>query len=247
MTTWRPVLLLALATLAQWVLCAAVVNAGYPVIAGFGVGCAAGLVHLRPGEAAWNVKALRAGMFPLSYCALAASQSVPSWIWGILALVGLLIFPRFDRGSAPLWRSPPEVSTALGVALASLGERPARAFDAGCGLGDGVIALKAAMPWAKVGGVEAAWLPWAIARGRCGPGVERGDMWRSSWAGSDLVYLFLRPEAMNRAREKIIAEMKPSAIVASLDFEFEQAFCLDERDAKPGRALRLYRVADLKR
>lgn len=246
MLAWGQALRLALATLAQWGACVGGIKIGLPAGAGFALGCALGLWHLRPGStAAWSVKALRTGLFPLSYCVLWASHGAPPWIWGAMALAGAAVFPRLDKMSAPLWRSPVEVSTSLGVALAQLGAQPKKALDPGCGMGDGMAALSAAMPKAVVRGIEAAWLPWLVARWRFGEAVSRADMWGESWSGFDLVYLFLRPEAMERARKKLSMELGGDALVASLDFEFEACRCVDEREARPGRILRIYRVSDL--
>lgn len=247
MLAWRSALGLALSTLAQWAACAGAVLAGLPATAGFALGCALGVAHLRAGSgAAWSVKTLRSGLFPLSYCALWATQEAPSWIWGAMALAGALTFPRLDKASAPLWRSPAGVSTSLGVALAGLEARPSRALDPGCGMGDGMAALRAALPRAEVVGIEAAWLPWMVARWRFGKAARMADMWSESWRGFDLVYLFLRPEAMEQARAKLALELEGEALVASLDFEFESRGCVDEREAAPGRVLRIYRVCDLR-
>jgi hypothetical protein len=245
MLSWYPAMRLAVATLAQWVVCIGAIRSGMPASAGFALGCALGLGHLRPGSASWTVKALRSGLFPISYCALWMSLSAPSWIWGAMAIGGAMVFPKLDRMSAPLWRSPAEVSTALGVALAHLEIDPTKVLDPGCGLGDGLTALRSALPRAEIEGIEAAWLPWLIARWRFGDTVERGDMWDKSWARYDMVYLFLRPEAMERARSKIFLEMYPDSIVASLDFEFDGVDCVDEREVKSGRILRLYKAKSL--
>ena len=52
---------------------------------------------------------------------------------------------------------------------------------------------------------------------------------------------------MGRARVKLVMEMDGDALVASLDFEFEDCRCVDEREALPGRVLRIYRASDLMR
>ena len=248
MRGWRPALALAAGCAAQWALCVGASRLGMGPSGGFALGCAAGIWHLRPASALpWSSKALRAGLFPLSYCALAASQGIPSWAWGACAAVGALVFPRLDKASAPLWRSPSEL--AMGLAAAYSGEEPspASALDAGCGLGDAVLSMRAAFPGSKVDGVESAWAPWAIARARCGEGVELGDLWEKPWGGYGLVYLFLRPEAMGRARAKCADEMEPQSVVASMDFEFEGATPWDAVEVRAGRVLRLYRVGELRR
>ena len=95
----------------------------------------------------------------------------------------------------------------------------ARVLDAGCGLGDGLRALRRAYPQARVEGVEwsralrllcALRCPWAR--------VQRGDMWGVDWGQYALVYLFQRPESMARAAAKASADMPPGAWLVSLEF-----------------------------
>ena len=85
-------------------------------------------------------------------------------------------------------------------------------------------------------------LAWA-ARLRCPYArVRRGDLWRGSWAGYDLVYLFQRPESMPRALAKARAEMARGTWVASLEFEAPgwQPQCTLR--CPDGRTLWLYRL-----
>jgi hypothetical protein len=185
-------------------------------------------------------------MFPASYCALWLASDVPGWAWGVCFGLGWLVFPRMDTGSAPLWRSPKEIGVSLGLALASEQWATKTALDAGCGLGDGVLALRTALPAARVDGVESAWIPWLMARSRCGAGIDRADMWNVSWSGYGLVYLFLRPEAMERAKNKCAMELDGGALVASLDFEFEGVGPWLALEPKEGRILRLYKVEALR-
>ena len=109
----------------------------------------------------------------------------------------------------------------LGLARAA-GLPPPLAVAAGL-----VVAAAPALLAAGLGGALPGWawlLPLAAlalgARLRCPwARVERGDMWRGSWAGHDLVYLFQRPESMARALAKADAEMQRGSWVVSLEFE----------------------------
>src|SRR6185369_12336878 len=85
----------------------------------------------------------------------------------------------------------------------------ASVLDAGCGLGHGLQALRAAWPQARVAGIERSGALAFLSRLRCPwARVERGDMWAASWAAHDLVYLFQRPESMARAFAKAESEMR---------------------------------------
>jgi trans-aconitate methyltransferase len=92
-------------------------------------------------------------------------------------------------------------------------------LDAGCGVGDGLLALRSAWPKASVEGVEWSWPLVMVARLRCRfARVRRGDMWARPWSGLALVYLFQRPESMERAWVKANSEMVPGSWLVSLEF-----------------------------
>jgi len=70
-------------------------------------------------------------------------------------------------------------------------------------------------------------LGWRGAWGRacwwrcCCTRVRQGDVWRVNQALYQLVYLFQRPESMDRAVEKAAAELQPGAWLVSLEFPAE--------------------------
>ena len=215
--------------------------------AGFAMACTAGIWHFRPRNndgRPWR-KILAAGMFPLSFCAQFISQDVSTLWWAACALLGGVVFPRLDEISAPLWRSPRESAMGLHGLLADKSNTIKKALDAGAGLGDAMAALLMVMPHAKIEGMESAWLPWKVCQWRFGNSVHRVDFWKQSWASYDLVYLFLRPEAMGKAKEKCMSELKSDAWVVCMDFEFEGCDSLASVEIKPGRYMRLYAVANL--
>ena len=188
-----------------------------------GLGVAMAMRH-----AGWVRRGMLAAGFPLSALASgwaggllatgAPDAALPAWAW-LLAL-GLLLAAYPLRA----WRDAPLFPTPRG-ALAGLQGRTglapgARVLDAGCGLGHGLQALREALPAARLEGIEWSWplrlatalrCPWAQ--------VRQGDMWRASWQGLGLVYLFQRPESMARAWAKAQAELAPGAWLASLEFE----------------------------
>ena len=205
-------------------------------------------------QVGWLRRSMLAGGFPLSALAsgwpggvlgavpaAGAGAMLPAWAW--LLLLGLLLAAYPLRA----WRDAPLFPTPRG-ALAGLqgltGLAPgARVLDAGCGLGHGLLALREALPGARIEGVEWSWplrlatalrCPWAQ--------VRQGDMWRGPWQGLGLVYLFQRPESMARAWAKAQAEMAPGAWLASLEFEVPGRppdACLPGAGGKP---VWLYRV-----
>lgn len=157
--------------------------------------------------------------FPVSIWALGLGSGVsPAW-WLLPVGILFLAYPLRAWRDAPVFPTPRGALSSL-AHHAPLRDPKGRVHDAGCGMGDGMIALQAAYPHARVTGVEWSWLWWCVARLRCRfAQVRRGDMWNESWGDCDLVYLFQRPETMWRAMQKARAEMRPGSWLVSLEFE----------------------------
>jgi hypothetical protein len=189
------------------------------------------------------------GGFPLSVLVLALGQgaALPAWLWLVLLGLLLLAYPVHAWRDAPVFPTPHDA--LLGLPAQVLLPPGAKVLDAGCGLGDGLIALHAAYPEARLDGTEWSWLWRQVAAWRCPwARVRRGDMWADDWAACDLVYLFQRPETMPRALEKARREMRPGTWLVSLEFEGREA------DGRPwpaharlalegGRPIWVYRIA----
>ena len=92
-------------------------------------------------------------------------------------------------------------------------------LDAGCGLGDGLRALRSELPQARLHGLEWSWPLRLVCALRCPwARVRRADIWLADWSDFQLVYLFQRPESMGRAAVKAATEMQPGSWLVSLDF-----------------------------
>jgi hypothetical protein len=187
---------------------------------------------------------LVAGGFPLSAAALLSGTGLPAWMWLVPVGVGLLAYPM------RAWRDAPFFPTAIG-ALDPLAEvvhlkAGARVLDAGCGLGDGLIALRRAWPRAFFSGIEWSLPLKLLCSLRCSwAQVQRGDMWSLSWQGFQVVYLFQRPESMARAVAKARREMAPGSWLVSLEFEAPE-LAPHARLQQPGqRPVWVYRVSPL--
>ena len=153
----------------------------------------------------------------------------------------LLVYPLNAWRDAPLFPTPPDALNDLPDAAPL--EPGARVLDAGCGLGDGLIALRQAYPLARLEGLE--WsrpLRWLCARRCPWAQVHWGDMWRADWSGYQLVYLFQRPESMARAAAKAQAEMAPGAWLVSLEFAVPGVPPHAQLHAPDGRPVLLYRM-----
>ena len=208
-------------------------------------------VALATRRASWVRRAMLAAGFPVSALAsgwagglLAAGShdtGLPAWVW--LLPLGLLLaaYPLRAWRDAPLFPTP---RGALAGLQACTGlATGARVLDAGCGLGHGLQALREALPAARLEGIEWSWplrlatalrCPWAR--------VRQGDMWRASWQGLGLVYLFQRPESMARAWAKAQAELAPGAWLASLEFEVPGRPADAWLQGAAGKPVWLYRV-----
>lgn len=155
--------------------------------------------------------------FPLSL-ALSGVATLPNWAWLIPLALLLVIYPLNAWRDAPLFPTPDHALRELAVRA----PLPAGAsvLDAGCGLGDGLIALREAYPTARLHGLEWSWPLRGFCALRCPwARIRQGDIWLADWSSHDLVYLFQRPESMSRAVKKARAELKSGAWIVSLEFE----------------------------
>jgi SAM-dependent methyltransferase len=188
----------------------------------------------------WRRVFIAAG-FPLSLAASGLAGTMPAWGWLLPLALLALVYPL------NAWRDAPLFPTPVG-ALRELAQRApltpnARLLDAGCGLGDGLRELHRAYPPAATHGLEWSWPLRALCAWRCRfATVRRGDIWAADWSGFDLVYVFQRPESMDRAAEKATREMKPGAWLVSLEFEAPAFTPTDVIECADGRRVWLYRV-----
>lgn len=161
--------------------------------------------------------------FPLSWWVLTGAAGmgvlagIPAWAWLVPLAVLLALYPPATWRDAPLFPTPLDALQGLGdkVHLPLAGH----VLDAGCGLGDGLLALERAFPDVHLHGIERSWpirlaCAWRVRQAH----VHAGDIWQADWSRYDLVYLFQRPESMSRAWIKACAELAPGAWLASLEF-----------------------------
>eukprot|EP01034_Spumella_vulgaris_P043676 gene43676-54263_t len=116
--------------------------------------CLLGTVASLLGESWWRRGLIAAG-FPLSL-ALTGMVTLPAWAWLVPLALLLLVYPLNAWRDAPLFPTPRHALQALAV-QAPLPAN-AKVLDAGCGLGDGLLALRHAYPDAVLHGIEWSWL-----------------------------------------------------------------------------------------
>lgn len=198
-----------------------------------------GLLLSLAGRSGWRRIIMAAG-FPLSLLASGAAV-VPAAAWLALLVALLLLYPL------KAWRDAPLFPTPAG-ALRDLPQQVplppgARILDAGCGLGDGLRALRAAYPLAQLQGLEWSWPLRAICALRCPwARIRHGDIWQAHWGAYAMVYLFQRPESMARAAAKAQAEMAAGSWLVSLEFAVPQQQADVELPLADGRSLWVYRL-----
>lgn len=169
-----------------------------------------------PLAGSWWRRTLLAAGFPLALL-LSGTASVAPWVWLAPLALLLLVYPLGAWRDAPLFPTPHGALSDLGTTVPL--HEGARLFDAGCGLGDGLIALRQAYPKAHLEGIERSRLLQMLCAWRCPWAyVRRGDLWAADWASYALVYLFQRPESMARALAKAQAEMEAGTWLVSLEF-----------------------------
>ena len=177
-------------------------------------GCALGTLASLWGTRWWRRVLIALG-FPLSL-ALTGAAALPAWAWLIPLALLLAVYPLNAWRDAPLFPTPAGALQGLET-IAPLPPE-ARVLDAGCGLGDGLRALRQAYPLARLDGLERSWpLRWLCALRCPWARVRQGDIWLADWSSYQLVYLFQRPESMTRALVKA-GEMAPGSWLVSLEF-----------------------------
>lgn len=200
----------------SWLLYVGLASAGVTPLLALFLGCALGVGASALGTSWWRRVMIALG-FPLSLAASGAAV-LPAWVWLLPLLLLVLIYPLNTWRDAPLFPTPKNALKDLAAQVPFA--QDALILDAGCGLGDGLVALRAAFPKATLHGLEWSWPLRALCALRCPwARVRQGDIWRADWSAYDLVYLFQRPESMARAAAKARAELQPGAYLVSLEFE----------------------------
>lgn len=192
-------------------------------------------------------KALVVVGFPLSWWLLAGGEGTalmrgfPAWLW-LLPLGVLLLYPPQTWRDAPLYPTPPGALDGLAEALPL--PLAGHVLDAGCGSGEGLVALERAYPEVHLHGIERspALALLCLLRVRTAH-VRWGDFEQADWSRFDLVYLFQRPETMARAWAKAQAELRPGAWLASLEFAVPGVEPTLRWTCPDGRTLWCYRKA----
>lgn len=219
--------------LAAWGLFTGLLHSGLSPLSALGSACVLGVAASLLGSSWWRRLMIGLG-FPL-WLAVSGVVTLPAWAWLLPLLLLLLIYPLNAWRDAPLFPTPINALKDL-AAHAPLGSG-ALVLDAGCGVGDGLKALRGAYPLAQLHGLEWSWPLRGLCALRCPwARVRQGDIWLADWSGFDLVYLFQRPESMPRAVTKALAELKPGAWLVSLEFEalaLQPQACLRAPDGRP--------------
>lgn len=200
-----------------------------------GLGLAASLF----GQTWWRRSMLAMG-FPLSWMVLAAG-SVPAWLWLLPLGVLLLVYPLNAWRDAPVFPTPAGALDGLAAHIALL--EGSKVLDAGCGVGDGLKALRRAWPQTHIHGVEWSWpLRWLCALRCPWATVRQGDLWQSDWSQFDVVYLFQRPETMSRAAVKSLGEMREGCWLVSLNFPIPDVTPTYVAELEDGREVYAYQT-----
>lgn len=214
---------------------------GLPPVVGLLAASLLGTLISLWGDTLWRKLFIAAG-FPLSL-GLTQADAFPPWAWLLPLACLLLLYPLQSWKDAPLFPTPPDALNDLPDAAPL--EPGAAVLDAGCGLGDGLLALRQAYPLAVLHGLERSRpLRWLCARRCPWAQVAQGDIWQASWGAYALVYLFQRPESMPRAWAKASAEMAPGAWLVSLEFPVPEVEPLAHGAVPGGRTVWVYRVPE---
>jgi hypothetical protein len=225
--------------LAAWGLFGSLLRLGAGPLLALGSACALGVAASLLGATWWRRLMMALG-FPL-LLAVSGSAALPAWAWLLPLVLLVSLYPPNTWRDAPLFPTPIHALKDL-AAKAPL-ETDALILDAGCGLGDGLKALRGAYPAARLHGLEWSWPLRGLCALRCPwARVRQGDIWRADWSPYAMVYLFQRPESMPRAVAKAAAELQPGAWLVSLEFEATQLQPQASLQTPDGRPVWLYQM-----
>lgn len=231
-----------LPALLTWALAWALLLLGAQLFAWWGallLACAVSTAASLWGSSWWRRLMIAAG-FPLSFLVHSA-DAIPAWGWLLPLTLLLLVYPLNAWRDAPVFPTPRDALQGLPAHI-ELAEG-ALVLDAGCGMGDGLIALHSAFPGARLQGLEWSWPLTALCALRCRfARVRRGDIWLADWSPYQLVYLFQRPESMGRAAMKAATEMRPGSWLVSLDFALPGVEPLVQLQGPGRHCVRVYAI-----
>jgi SAM-dependent methyltransferase len=223
-----------------WGVFSLLLGLGAPLVVAIGGGVALGAALSVIGSTPWRRVFIAVG-FPLSLAASGLAAALPAWGWLLPLAILALVYPLNAWRDAPLFPTPVAALQDLaGLVPLAAG---AKVLDAGCGLGAGLRELHRAYPSAALHGLEWSWpLRW-LCGWRCRfAEVRRGDIWAADWSSYALVYVFQRPESMDRAAEKATRELRRGAWLVSLEFDAPGFAATKVVECPDGRRLWLYQV-----
>ena len=229
-----------LAWACAWGLFLLLQRAGWSSLAALVVACLLGIGFSVLGGTTMRRVMIAVG-FPLSL-AVSGMAQIPAWGWLLPLALLLMIYPLNAWRDAPVFPTPRHALRDL-AANAPVADG-ALIMDAGCGLGDGLKALRLGYPRAQLHGLEWSWPLRAACALRCPwARVRQGDIWRADWSPYAMVYLFQRPESMDRAAEKAKAQMRSGAWLVSLEFEIIRLTPQVRLLSPDGRPVWVYQMA----
>src|SRR5450830_1072067 len=138
---------------AAWGLFAVLAQAGVDVLVALGCAAALGALGSVLGPNWWRRFMIALG-FPLSLL-VSGAVTLPGWVWLLPLGLVLLVYPINAWRDAPIFPTPRAALLGLPQAIAL--PAGAAVLDAGCGLGDGLRALRRAWPEAALHGLEWSW------------------------------------------------------------------------------------------
>jgi len=185
-------------------------------------GVLAAVITVKLGMAPWW--RLIQFLFPLAVLT-ALALHLPSWLFLAAFLLLLGLYWSTFRTQVPYYPSQAAVWDAVRQLLPP--EQPGRVLkliDIGSGLGGAVLYWSRLRPDARCSGIELAPLPWLYSwlRAKLGGSQARfilGDYEKLDFSQYELVFAYLSPAPMPALWRKAKAELKPGAVLVSLEFD----------------------------
>lgn len=159
------------------------------------------------------------GLLPLLPQFIGTLSQEMSVITGLFVLIALIYLPTFWT-RVPYYPTAPELYSKILSVLSS--KKEATFIDLGCGFGSTLYWLAKQRREMTFYGIEAAPLPYIIAKLRSffipNLHILYGNFWKISLTNYSVTYAFLSPEPMTQLWQKVKEEMKPGTLFLSNHF-----------------------------
>ena len=160
--------------------------------------------------------------FPISSLLLQINQNPNTILWFTLLIILVIIYPPISWRDAPLYPTPKDSLIGLNKVLNLKSDD--KILDFGSGAGHGIKAIQSEWANNHIFGVENSSLLFLYTKIKYPQSkIIFKDMWDIDLSQFNVLYVFQRPDTMNKIWEKAKKEMPKNSFIISLSFPIQNA------------------------